>query len=269
MALARTTRASKWPASPLVGVYALTQALFSFLLAQSASTDLDAHFIARGVLHLLSCVALLLAASTRVRNVSVASLAASLAFLVDAGVRALAASTALASTTREAFPPASATEFAQLTLAAVLIVVLRRREEPLFAASLAHAIATVLARIVDSLPLEGRGAAAAELVASIVALVAATNAAKIAVRALLGTDSMVTRARRVLDDVAREADFVHVWRDEARSVRALVQLKARDHAAGLMARSRIKAALAEVVDDVYVHVEPTHGTIRGISPSTE
>lgn len=269
MSSARVTRASKWPASPLIAIYSLTQVILSFLIAQGASTALDAHFIARGVLHFLSCIALFCASSTRVRNVSVLSLAASLAFLVDAGVRALAASTALVSASIEEFPPSSATEIIQLILSILFIIVIRRRQGPLFVASLAHALSTIFARIVDCLPFEGYLAVTIELFASIIAIVAATIAGKVSARAIMGNNNAVSEAKRILDDVARDADIAHVWRDELAKVRALVQLKVHDHKSGLAARSRIRTALSDIVDELYVQVESTHSTTRGSSPTTE
>jgi len=270
MATPRAARASRQPASPLIALYAVVQCVLSGYVFQDGTSNRDAHAIARGILHFLSCLVLLLGACTlRVDDGVLLALAGSLAILVDGGVRALAAATALTTTTKRYPPQLSqstvyvqvATSLAGTLLFHVLPRYLNRRRRtsrggnnktsqlqlqsqspcvisPLYVCARAHALSTLLVRLnaflPDSLLYFYFTGDFSQLVYACCTVVAAAHSAQFASRILLRPDPAVVAAQRILYETVpinnnNNGEFAAVWRDETGTIRAVVTVRSREY----------------------------------------
>lgn len=300
MTTTRAARSTRWPASPLIAVYSVVQCVLSGYVAQDGSTNRDAHAIARGILHFLSCLVLLIGATIRADDSVLLALAASLSILVDGGVRALAAGTALTTATkRYSVGLPQSIVYIQVATSiggTILFHILPRywyahghssnsnsnstkshpsvSHPPLYVSARAHSFSTLLARLSTFLPYHGD---LTQLLYACVAVIAASHSAQFASSVLLRPDPAVMAAQRALYDSAnininsaRSGDVATVWRDETGAIRAVVSIRSREYRDASYAsntKARIRTALAGLVDDFYVQVEAATPLTRSNSSS--
>lgn len=265
-------RTSRRYSGLLVALYASSQAALGSACLWTVWIERDAHAIARCALHVLGCIALVLAGCYRGRRGGLCALGASLSYLVDGGVRFLAAATALGSRPgiRDgATLPPNAVRGQLILAVAVGAIPLPGNRRLLRAVTHAHAVVTALARVVDiansgtpvavslAVPL------AAELLSACCALFVAVACVVTCAKACLGVDYTVAAAQRKLAETTQVLEST-IWRDETGIVRALVRLRARDAA---VMRSRVQTALASMVDELHVQVDGLSTVSGGASPT--
>ena len=276
----------KWPASILIAIYSAVQSILSGCLSLDGASNRDAHAIARGLLHFLSCLVLLCGSLSTFDDSVLLALAASLSILVDGGVRALAAATSLSTTTKRRnidLPEYIVYSQVVASLCGTLVFHLlprywsRRRNgnintkngnnntviiPPLYVSARAHSFSTLLVRFNLLLPTAMSGGDLMQLLYACAAVCFAAHSAQFSSTALLRSDPVVAAAQRALYDTGtitlNTNEFAKVWRDQSGTVRAVVSIRDRqyrDSTYAANAKSRIRAALAGLVDDLYIQVE--------------
>lgn len=227
--------------APFVAVYALCQTVLSCIYLHAGTEARDARAIARAVLHTLSGLALFCTGLSAAHSAPLCALAASLACVVDAGVRALAGGTALAARTGER---AGALPDAWVSIVCVILGVIgigkggngaERR------AMRAHAIGSIMARIVD-VSTNWRGA---ELVGGVIAGVYASETSrKVAQLVLSDGGGRLREARRVLTML--QIEEWHVWRESGGGIIALIRCEQ-----GKKIEEKVKGLVDQVILDNY------------------
>lgn len=245
-------------AAPAVALYALLQCVLALVVVSDAIGARDAHAVARAALQALSALTLLCAGAASARLAPLYALAACVSVAADGGVRVLASVSAFVQHS-DALSGAPRVHVALTQIALCALFAPIRRSSTARTAAHAHAVAGLLARLVDTLFLRfqvaARPLAAAELLAALLAATLATLAALRVAAVCLSSrpGDAVRSARRVIGGF--DVESAHVWRDVRGLVVALIAVRVRDAHAAHSLRTRLRAALSSLVDHVTVQTE--------------